>query len=374
MNAAELDTAIKKNGLASAYLISGQEDDLRDRAVALIKAAVVGKEHGGLDEFNVDVLYGDETDASEILMRSRETPAFAARRLVLVKSAERISAKEGELLLSYLRAPSDTTTLVFVTPKLDGRMKFALALKERAVTVECSSLSESHLLEWIRAEAGRLGLRLQEEAVLLLRDMADSTSLSMAKRELEKLACYVPEGQIANGADVNALRGTEMGASVFDLASAIGTRNRHRALRILARNLEAGEAPLRVFGSLVWQYRQLWKAKEALSQPRGEFDAGRMLRLPPFKVREFVGLFSETHLRGAFRLFLGIDSRLKGAGATAPGVMLEGLLLDLCAREGTTAGRVAVDNTTGYTRRTSGKPVQSAQTISNVRPVEQPRR
>jgi DNA polymerase III subunit delta len=139
---------------------------------------------------------------------------------------------------------------------------------------------------------------------------------------------------------VEAVRGSEVGASVFDLTAAIGARNRVRVLRIIARNLEAGEPPLRILGSLVWQYRQLWKAKDVLKQNRGESEAGRLLRMPPFKARDFLGMFSESHLRAAFRMFLETDSKLKGGSAGAPGRVLEALLLDLCRKtgSGSTAG------------------------------------
>ena len=42
--------------------------------------------------------------------------------------------------------------------------------------------------------------------------------------------------------DVHLLRGMDPGASVFDLTLAIAEGRRGRALSILARNLEAGEA------------------------------------------------------------------------------------------------------------------------------------
>jgi DNA polymerase-3 subunit delta len=120
---------------------------------------------------------------------------------------------------------------------------------------------------------------------------------------------------------------------VFDLAAAIGARDHGRVLDILARNLEAGEAPVRILGSLVWQYRQVWKAKELLRQSGREADAARLLRIQPFKVKEFLGQFSEIHLREGFRLFMETDSRLKGGSATAPALVLEALLLTLCRLE-----------------------------------------
>ena len=333
MKSFELEAALKRNGPAACYLVVGEEDYLRDRSVSGIKAAVLAD--SGTAEFNLDVLHGDETDASEILARASEAPAFAERRCLIVKTAEKLSAREGERLLEYVKAPCESTTLIFAAVKLDGRTKFAQALKERAVTVECSLPPEAQLSDWIKREAVETGVRLGDDAVDLLRalmvSLKESTSggvLYLLRRELEKLAAYVPAGAAAGVAEVEAVRGGEAGASVFDLCLAIAARDAARALRILNRNLDTGEDPLRILGSLVWQYRKIWRLKEQMRQGGGEGEAARVFRMPPFKVREFLGRFSDADLSSAFRRFVQTDSKLKGGspGASRARVMEELLL------------------------------------------------
>lgn len=359
----ELNNALKKSGLGPLYLVLGEEDELRDQAVAVIKSSL--SQDDGLGDFNCEVLYGDESDASEILTRAGEAPVFAPRRLIIVKTTEKLSARAGEALIPYLKSPCDSTTLVFVAVKVDGRTKFAQALKERAVTVECGALPEQQLAQWIRAEAPRIGVRLDDAAILLMRDLAGSNSLSFIKRELEKLAAYVPTERVATPADIEALRGGEVGASVFDLTAAIGAGDRLRVLRIFTRNLETGEAPLRILGSLVWQYRQVWKAKDALQGGKGESEAARMLRVPPFKVREFVGRFSDAHLQTAFRLFAETDGKLKGASATAPARVLESVGLELCRLAEPPRPKAATQATLPPTGRAAGmRPEQPTRTRS----------
>jgi DNA polymerase-3 subunit delta len=365
----ELHNALKKSGPGPLYLILGEEDELREQAVAAIKAALPQEE--GLGDFNCEVLYGDESDASEILARAGEAPVFASRRLIVVKTTEKLSARDGEALIPYLKSPCDSTTLVFVAVKIDGRTKFAQALKERAITVDCAPLPEAQLAQWVRAEAARIRVRLDDAAILLLRDLAGSNSLSFIKRELEKLAAYVPAERVATPADIEALRGGEVGASVFDLTTAIGAGDRLRVLRIFTRNLETGEAPLRILGSLVWQYRQLWKAKDSLHGGKGESEAARMLRVPPFKVRDFVGRFSDSHMQKAFRLFAETDGKLKGAGATAPARVLESVGLELCRLaehpRGTSTAQAIAPTQAGKAGGTM--PGQPTRAVKSVRPT-----
>ena len=201
---------IKKAGPSPLYLVLGEEDLLREHAVGLIKAAVLpgaaqdpgeGGTQAGLAAFNDDLLYGDESDAAEILARAGQAPAFAPRRFVLLKAVDKLPAREGEALIPYLTSPCDTTTLVFTASKLDKRHKFPQALIARAVVVDCAPLFENQLAGWVRGEAGRLGVRLNDEALLLLKEIAGD-SLSLVRRELEKLAAYVPAGRVATGADV----------------------------------------------------------------------------------------------------------------------------------------------------------------------------
>lgn len=329
MKALELDTAIKAHGLAPLYLVMGEEDCLRDQAVAALKAAALGDASpggdGGMDAFNCDVLYGDESDAPEILARAGQAPVFAARRYVVVKSAEKLPARDGEALLEYLKEPCETTTLVFVAARLDKRLKFSKELMERTVTIDCSPVADAQLSEWIQRESGRAGVRLSQEASGALAQLALSLreetggSLNLVRRELEKLAAYVPAGRPASAADVEAVRGGEPGASVFDLARAIAERRAARALWILARNLDSGEESLRVLGALAWQFRQIWKAKE-----QRRF-GGRGADLS--------GFFTERDLATALRLFAEADARLKGgASGSSKRLVLETVVLALCGR------------------------------------------
>jgi len=164
---------------------------------------------------------------------------------------------------------------------------------------------------------------------------------------------------------VAALRGTHPGASVFDLAAAIGGRRRGAALAILARNLEAGEAPLRILGSLVWQYRRLWKVKDLLKQAGREGEAARLLRMEPSRVRPFLGQFPETHLRDALERCLVTDGKLKGGSGAKPEMLLDRLILELCDRSG--EGEPKPPHTSGAMPPRT-RPLSNVRTISGRPP------
>jgi len=269
-------------------------------------------------------------------------------------------------LLSYLSAPNETTTLIVAGAKLDGRLKWTQALTKRAVTVTCAPLRDAQLAAWIRQEAATLGVRLHEDAAQLLKD--GSESLYAVRRELEKLAAYVPPDRMVQSADVEALRGTEPGVSVFDLMNAIGAHDHGRAMRILARNVENGEAPLRILGALVWQYRRLWKTKEQFGSGGREGDASRTLRMDPARVRGFLEQFSDAQLSQTFHWFMETDSKLKGGSGSTPVRVMEDLLFRLCGLPSKQGLRPERTSTTTPAPRPSGsRPMSNIRTITRKR-------
>ncbi len=359
LSPAQFKSRLAQGTIDPLYVVIGEEDLLRDGALADLKTAVFGS---GGDDFNCDLFYGDEAEGASIVACASEVAVFAARRLVIVKVADKLSAKQVEPLLLYVKDPNESTTLVFVAAKLDGRLKFTQALMQSAVVIDCSPLAESQLGPWLKQEAGLLGLPLSADALHLLKETCGG-SLYAGKRELEKLACYVGNGREVTAEDVSALRGTEPGASVFDLAAAIGAQNRGRALAIVARNLDAGEAPLRILGSLAWQYRRLWKAKASLGQGGREGEAARALRMDPRQVRTFLAQFPEPHLRTALQSFLKSDAQLKGGSGSKPALILDRLVLSLCARSG---GETRPSPPLGQSSLPATK---RGRTVSNVRTI-----
>jgi len=358
---AQVPSHLQQGTPASIYAVIGEEDLLRDEAVACLKAAVVGEQG---DAFNSNQFYGDEAEGSEIVACASESAVFASRRLVVVKGADKFPAKEAEAVLPYFESPNDSTTLVFVAAKMDRRLKFTQALMKSAVAVDCSPPKESQYLPWLRTEASRQGVKLEAGAVELLKESC-AESLYAVRRELEKLASYVPSNRSVTAADVTVMRGTEPGASVFDLAAAIGAGDRGRALAIMARNLESGEAPLKILGALIWQYRRLWKSKDLMQQGGRQGEVARMFRMDPSGVRTFLERFSEQHLTDAFRRFQRSDHALKGGSAGRPERIMDQLLFELCAREREGAQpTVSGQEPVAFAQKSRTKPVSNVRTVT----------
>ena len=106
-----------------------------------------------------------------------------------------------------------------------------------------------------------------------------------------------------------------------------------RALDIVAKNLDTGEAPLRMLGAFLWQMRRIWKASALLQEGKDQGQAARQAGIPPYRAREFmqqVQRWKEPHFRQAWTAFAHADSALKGGRASQPKLILDDLVIQLC--------------------------------------------
>ena len=77
-----------------------------------------------------------------------------------------------------------------------------------------------------------------------------------------KISSLCAEGATTwRSTDVELVRGKPPGISVFDWSEAVSHGDQGRALDIVAKNLQTGEAPLRMLGAFLWQMRRMWKAQ-----------------------------------------------------------------------------------------------------------------
>jgi DNA polymerase-3 subunit delta len=337
----ELHQQIARQGLSPLYLVIGEEPFFRDQALTILRSAgqdgrpqepSEGTNTDSSHMFHVDVVYGDETDASEILSIAEEASFFSSRRLLIIKWAEKLSARDGENLISYFQAPHEPTTLVFAAAKLDGRTKWVQELKKRATLVECAPLFENQRALWVRQRARELGLPVDDSAIEMLKDQMAEGLYSVAG-ELDKLVTFMPDGHRVRAQEVETIRGQPPGISVFDWSEAVARGDRGRALDIVAKNLESGEAPLRMLGAFLWQMRRIWKTKSLLEEGKDTTQAARQAGIPPFRAREFVlqvQRWRTSNFRQAWELLAQADSALKGGRASRPKLILDDLVIQLC--------------------------------------------
>lgn len=321
---------IERGEIAPLYVLYGVERFLRERVVTALKAAVVGD---GSD-LGVDLLTAREAGARGILAAARTLPMLAARRFVLVREIEGLSASDLEALIPYAKNPNPKTCLVLVGEKADQRYRFFAEVQKTGVLARFDPPTPRELPGLLREEARTLGVALEPQAAERLVD-ALGRDLGELRAALERLALYVDggKGAIIRASDVEDAVTFTRSRSVFELTDALGQRDTSGALAVLHRMLAGRENAHGILTMVARHLRQMWIAKEMRGAPPAEIaaEAG----VPPFvagKLLDQARRFPEEALRRAHRAVAEADLRLKSSRlADAP--ILERLVLEMTRGE-----------------------------------------
>lgn len=143
---AEASKRIAAGDLAPVYLVLGDDDVEKARVADSFEQAV----EEGLRAFNVDRIDGAEATLREVVDAAATLPMMTARRIVIVRRAERCltpkresraSAADLAAFEAYLADPFPHAVLVLVAGELDRRRRTTARLLEAATQVAGDALA-----------------------------------------------------------------------------------------------------------------------------------------------------------------------------------------------------------------------------------------
>jgi len=107
----ELVREIRSGTAAPLMLAGGTEGFFLDEIEGALLDSVLKEDEKA---FNLDIVYGSETNAVHLIAIAKSYPMMAEKRLILVREAQNLHAREWEKLIPYLNAPSGSTVLAFM--------------------------------------------------------------------------------------------------------------------------------------------------------------------------------------------------------------------------------------------------------------------
>ncbi len=330
---------IASQKLRPVYLVLGEERVLVDRTVAALRQAAL---EGGTSGFNEDKLHANETDVEHVLNAARTMPMMGRRRLVLLRGLERWDSQgtEGsgaasergntamDKLTTYAASPVDSTCLVLVAAKLDGRRKLVTLAKKQGCIVQCDPIARGALAGYIQRAAKQRGHALDEEVAELLAEIA-GPELGNVLDAVERLSLYVgrdaPIGEDAIAACVTRIRLN----TVWELVGAVGRRDAATAMAVLPDVYDPQDRGLRLVGVLAWSVRQLLRFSIARRQGASPEDAAKRAGAPPFKARDLTAQtrnLAESTLEAWLTSLAEADLALKGSRRQARSILETAIL------------------------------------------------
>lgn len=312
------------------YILHGQDDFGRDEELVRLRNKMAGGDRAMAD-LNTTILDSQKLTLGELRHACDSIPFMADRRLVIVhgllarlsstgRNNEQPAWKREWLqeLVEYLPHLPPTTRLIFVENRALKSSHPILRLaeeerKRRRGFVKLFELPQDrHLPAWIDRRAQAKGANLSSEATRLLAVLVGN-DLRLLDQEIDKLYLYAGERQITTQ-DVRALVSRARQESIFDLVDCVGRRETDRALVLLHRMLDAGEAPLYLLAMLARQIRILIQVKDLQGRGLGKNEIAGELRLHPYVVEKGMAQawnFSLSQLEAAHHNLVETDWAIK---------------------------------------------------------------
>ncbi len=327
----QLINDLKQGKILPLYLFFGEEEFLIQEALDLIVKKVVDP---GTRDFNCNIVYCRDTGASEIVNLAQTLPLMSERRLVIAKEIDVFKAADLDELVLYFKSPSPSTCLVMVSNqgKFDKKSVLSAVEAHGAVT-RFYPLLDREMVPWIEGWAKTRGLSIQRDAAHYLWQ-AIGNDLQKIGNELQKVEIFIKDRKTILFDDVKAVVGDFREYTSFDLAAAVGRKDREKAFLVLHRLLQEGEQPLGLLGSIAWNFRRIMQVKAMEAAGIASDEAMKKLR-PPVIFHQ-VALFKSQmksytpeELRKAFPVMLSADRALKSSGLSSR-LIMDRMILELC--------------------------------------------
>ena len=310
----------------AVYHFTGDEDFLKGEALKKLIAILVPQE---LRNFNLDVLYGAETSADQIINKASTIPVNARKRVVVVNDLDKLSPFSKDMLLSFLPKLPDSVCLILLSPKVAMTTKFYKALSGLAVTVNFRKLWEDRISDWITNRVRERGKQMERDALPIFLESV-GTDLATLASEIEKLLIYVGERRSITAADVETVAGTSRSHNVFGLIDSIGEKDPEKSLVILSNLILSGEKPGGIIFWLTAHLERLILTKEFRSGSGKSLAS--FLKVKPFlasKYQKQAPNFTVEGLEKGLKLLYQTDIDLK-SNVMPDGTLLELLVFNLC--------------------------------------------
>ena len=267
-------TAQLQRGLASLYVLHGDEALLQQEAADAIRAAARAQGYTERSSFTVA---GAHFDWGAVLAAGGSLSLFADRQIIEIRIPSGKPGKDGSVALQQIaegaRGNDSTLTLVQL-PRLDKATKTGAwfgALDAVGVAVQIDPIERGALPQWIAQRLGVQGQRVAagEEGQRTLQFFADRVegNLLAAHQEISKLGLLYPPGELSQ-AQVEAAVLNVARYDVFKLSEAVLAGQVLRVQRMLDGLEAEGEAPVLVHWALAEDIRALKRVKDAMNAGR----------------------------------------------------------------------------------------------------------
>lgn len=223
---------LEQGKYAPAYILMGEESYYIDRISDWIAEHVLDVSER---DFNQDIVYGLDTNASQVVLMARGYPMMAEHRVVIVKEAQGMHDVNG--LASYFEGKLQPTTILVICYKngtIDRRKELVKRAEAAgAVVFEAQKLYDSELPQFIQNYVKSKKASIDVKATSMLAN-AIGADLNRLLSEIDKLISILPDTERKITPDlVEKHVGVSKDYNPFELLDAIVNRNVFKANQVV---------------------------------------------------------------------------------------------------------------------------------------------
>lgn len=336
INEEAFKSRIKSGGLAPVYIIFGDDGYLKKMYVEKLTEMTADKD----DIFNY-CRFGADCDLQEVYDFLWQLPVMADKKCVILcdYDFEHCSKTDFDKLLSLTSEGCDTALLIIwfdslpIDAKKSAKFKKLVSAAEKCggAAVSLNHRRAPELIKMLTDGAAKRGCKMESAAARYLIEIAGE-DINTLVNELEKLCCYLPNGEITK-TEVDYVCTKTPEASVYNLSKHIFARQSGEALKTLDELFFMRFEPMMILYTVSSPYVDMYRL---YALKKGGADNGELSELYGYKGREFLidraaqnlRLFDFKKLTLCFEALLDADRRLKSYGADER-IILEQLIIRL---------------------------------------------
>ncbi len=330
----QLIAKLKHGQVSPVYLLMGEESYYIDKICDWITTNLLKEEE---KDFNLNIFYGADITARQVMDEARRFPMMAERQVVVVREAQ--AMKDFDTLEKYMDKPVNTTVLVicYKGGVIDGRKKIT------AKTAACGTvfISESprydrdiiaFLNEYIKRPEYNATIDSRAAQVVAAHIGGDLKRLTS---ELDKLLlCFQPGAPRKITSEIIEQKiGISKNYNVFELRDALINHDAlkaHRIAKYFDENPKAGG----LFALLPQTFSFFQNLMLAYYAPKPITEAAIMSQLglkSPWATRDYITAMRNYPARKTIQIISKlreVDARSKGLdnANTSPGELLKELI------------------------------------------------
>ncbi len=216
-------------------------------------------------EIEIHRFYPFETINGEIFEVLHNNSLFSEHRLVILSQMETINLPLIGPLISYVKNPCESATLILISEdyKLKGKLDAAIHKDSKKIFFE---MYESKKPQFVRKLFSPYGVDIEEGAISLLLELVENDTAKL-RQGVSQLMQYIQAEKITlvQEEDIEKYVQHTRVESVFSLFEAMVTKGYQASLEILHTLLREQENQgILLINGLLWAFRRLLSIKESL--------------------------------------------------------------------------------------------------------------